>query len=81
MVGVMLANGCLKKKKIDWKKKKKELKQIIKKYKSSSEYDCIVPVSGGKDGSYVASKLRDELGLNPLTVTSRPPLELNMEKI
>ena len=74
------ASNMLEKKKIDWKKRKKELNQIIKKYKSSSEYDCIVPVSGGKDGSYVASKLRDELGLNPLTVTSRPPLELNIGK-
>ena len=39
-----------------------------------------MPVSGGKDGSYVASKIRDELGLNPLTVTSRPPLELEVGK-
>ncbi|MDB9807967.1 N-acetyl sugar amidotransferase [Candidatus Pelagibacter sp.] len=68
------------KKKINWKKRKRQLKEIIKKYKSNSVYDCIVPVSGGKDGSYVASKIRDELGLNPLTVTSRPPLELDVGK-
>jgi N-acetyl sugar amidotransferase len=76
-------NACqwmVEKKKINWIKRKKELRQIIKKYKSSSIYDCIVPVSGGKDGSYVASKLRDDLGLNPLTVTSRPPLELTVGK-
>ena len=34
-------------------------------YKSDSIYDCIVPVSGGKDGSYVASKIRDELNWQP----------------
>ena len=76
-------NACqwmIEKKNLNWKKRKIELKQIIKKYKSSSVYDCIVPVSGGKDGSYVASKIRDELGLNPLTITSRPPLELNVGK-
>ena len=76
-------NACqwmVEKKRVNWKKRKKELLQIVKKFKSDSIYDCIVPVSGGKDGSYVASKIRDELGLNPLTVTSRPPLELNVGK-
>ena len=74
-------NACQwmdKKKKINWNKRQKELKSILKKYKSNSIYDCIVPVSGGKDGSYVSSKLRDDLGLKVLTVTSRPPLEINL---
>ena len=68
------------KKKINWGKRRKELVQIIKKFKSSSAYDCIVPVSGGKDGSYVASQIREKFGLNPLTITSRPPLELDIGK-
>ena len=68
------------KKTLDWGKRRKELSKILKKYKSKGVYDCIVPVSGGKDGSYVASKIRDELGLNPLTVTSRPPLEIELGK-
>ena len=66
------------KKKLDWNKRKKELTSILKRYKSNGNYDCIIPVSGGKDGSYVAHKLRDELGLKPLTVTSRPPLETSI---
>ena len=66
------------KKIIDWKPRQKELKLILKKYKSNQTYDCIVPLSGGKDGSYVASKIKEDLGLNPLTVTSRPPLELEV---
>lgn len=66
------------KKKVNWKKRRKELLQIVKKFKSNSIYDCIVPVSGGKDGSYVAAQIRDKFGLNPLTVTSRPPLELDV---
>ena len=68
------------KKKVNWEKRRKELLQIVKKFKSNSIYDCIVPVSGGKDGSYVASQIRDKYGLNPLTVTSRPPLELDVGK-
>ena len=68
------------KKKVNWEKRSKELLQIVKKFKSNSIYDCIVPVSGGKDGSYVASQIRDKYGLNPLTVTSRPPLELDVGK-
>ena len=66
------------KKVINWKLRQKELKSILKKYKSNETYDCIVPLSGGKDGSYVASKIKEDLGLNPLTVTSRPPLELEV---
>jgi N-acetyl sugar amidotransferase len=68
------------KKKINWNSRKKEFYKIVKQYKSNSIYDCIVPVSGGKDGSYVASQIRDKLGLNPLTITSRPPLELDVGK-
>ena len=68
------------KKKVNWEKRRKELLQIVKKFKSNGIYDCIVPVSGGKDGSYVASRIRDKFGLNPLTVTSRPPLELDVGK-
>ena len=41
------------KKKIDWTKRQDILRKYFKKNKTSS-YDCIVPVSGGKDGSYVS---------------------------
>ena len=75
----MLVSGW-KKKKNQLEFQKKEFKKIVKQYKSNSIYDCIVPVSGGKDGSYVASQIRDKLGLNPLTITSRPPLELDVGK-
>ena len=43
-----------------------------------SAFDCIVPVSGGKDGSYVSYILKEKFGLNPLTVTSRPPLAMEV---
>ena len=35
-------------------------------------YDVIVPCSGGKDGSFVAHKLKHEYGMNPLCVTWAP---------
>jgi len=63
------------KKNLNWKKRKSELVKILNKYRSkNNSYDCIVPVSGGKDGSYVAHTLKHVYGMNPLTVTSRPPL-------
>ena len=65
------------KKQIDWKKRQEELTQLISKNKSKNgNFDCIVPVSGGKDGSYVAYNLKHKLGMNPLAVTVRPALSL-----
>ena len=57
---------------IDWKKREEMFFNIIneiKKNKKINNWDCVVPVSGGKDSTYQALKLR-ELGLNPLCVTS-----------
>ena len=69
------------KKKINWKTKKKELGVLLKSNKSkNSQYDCIVPVSGGKDGSYVAYNLKHKYKMNVLTVTIRPPLETELGK-
>ena len=45
--------GWKKKKKVNWKQKEKEFKKLLNKFKSNDGYDCIVPVSGGKDGSYI----------------------------
>ena len=75
-------NACQwseKKKIINWGEREKYLKKIIKKYKSSNEdFDCIVPVSGGKDGSYVSHTIKNKYKFRPLTVTSRPPLTLSV---
>lgn len=56
---------------VDWEKRLKELKSILEKYKSKdgSNWDCIVPVSGGKDSTYQVIKIL-QLGMNPLCVTS-----------
>ena len=72
-------NACqwvVEKKKINWSKRQSTLKKIFSKKKN--DYDCIVPVSGGKDGSYVAYTLKKKFNINPLCVTVRPPLELDL---
>ncbi len=56
---------------IDWKLRENEFHEIIARIRSTnkSEWDCIVPVSGGKDSTAQVLKVL-ELGLNPLCVTS-----------
>lgn len=56
---------------VDWQLRKQELIQILDKYRSKdgSNWDCIVPVSGGKDSTYQVIKLL-EFGMNPLCITS-----------
>ena len=56
---------------IDWDARKEELIQILDRYRfrDGSNYDCIVPVSGGKDSTYQTIRLL-ELGMNPLCVTA-----------
>ena len=71
-----ICNACEwseEKKKINWKSRLKILKKTFK--NKSNQFDCIVPVSGGKDGSYVAYTLKNKFKINPLCVTVRPPLE------
>lgn len=60
--------------KIDWAKRDEEFKAILDKYRSKdgSQYDCIIPVSGGKDSCYQAITMRDKYGMNPLCVTHTP---------
>ena len=56
---------------IDWGTRKRELLKILDRYRSrdGSNYDCIVPVSGGKDSHYQTIRLL-ELGMTPLCVTA-----------
>lgn len=76
-------NACVwseEKKNIDWAPRQEELKVLVDKYRSSNGtgFDCVVPVSGGKDGSYVAYTLKHKYGMNPLAITVRPALSLEL---
>jgi len=54
---------------IDWKKRENDFFQIINKYKrEGAGYDCLIPVSGGKDSTYQAYFMKEVCGLNPLCV-------------
>ena len=75
-----VCNGCTfqtKKEKMDWSKRWQELEQLCDIYRSKIQDrpDVIVPYSGGKDGAYIAYMLKEKLGMNPLCITIRPPLE------
>lgn len=56
---------------IDWDLRRHEFLQIVEEYrnKDGSNYDCVIPVSGGKDSTYQVQRIL-KLGLNPLCVTA-----------
>ena len=67
------------KKSLDWKPREEELLKLLDENRSTSgSFDCVVPVSGGKDGSYVAHMLKEKYNMNPLCVTVRPALETDI---
>ena len=59
---------------IDWNKRFNELLEIAKwaKTTTTSNYDCVIGVSGGKDSTKQALTARDRLGLRCLLVNYEP---------
>lgn len=70
---------------IDWDQRQKDFEEILSKYRTNdpSKYDCIIPVSGGKDSCYQAITMRDKYKMNPLCVNHIPceQTEVGMENI
>lgn len=69
-----ICNACRSyegRKEIDWDQRAIELEQVLEKYRrrDGENWDCIVPVSGGKDSTYQVVRML-QFGLNPLCVTS-----------
>ena len=61
--------------KTDWTKREQELKDLCDFHRSTDDsFDVIVPVSGGKDGGFVAHQLKTVYGMTPLCVTWAPLL-------
>jgi N-acetyl sugar amidotransferase len=54
---------------VNWDKRRAELLDLVERYRSKDGWDCIVPVSGGKDSTYQVIRML-QLGLNPLCVTA-----------
>jgi N-acetyl sugar amidotransferase len=69
-----ICNACRsyeKRKEIDWEARRKQLVNILERYRSKegTNWDCIVPVSGGKDSTFQVVRML-QLGMNPLCVTA-----------
>ena len=70
-----ICSACIaaeqKDKDIDWKQRETDFYKIISKYKklpNEQGYDCLIPVSGGKDSTYQAYFMKEICGMNPLCV-------------
>lgn len=58
---------------IDWDARRAEFEDILAQYRGDgSWYDCIIPVSGGKDSCYQALTMKERYGMHPLCVTFTP---------
>lgn len=68
-----VCSGCRvseQKKDIDWDKRGKWLGELFEEYRTDGiNYDCIIPVSGGKDSYFQAHVVTKIYGLKPLLVT------------
>jgi N-acetyl sugar amidotransferase len=55
----------------EWARRRELLRGILEHYRSrdGSRYDCVIPVSGGKDSYFQAHVITHEFGLRPLLVT------------
>jgi N-acetyl sugar amidotransferase len=59
---------------IDWQVRENAFKSVVEKAKVNSRgYDCVIPVSGGKDSTWQVVKCL-EYGLRPLAVTWKTPV-------
>lgn len=56
---------------LDWNERSTKLRKILSNYRnrSGTNYDCIVPVSGGKDSYFIVHMIKNIYQMNPLLVT------------
>jgi len=69
-----VCSGCRvheEKDEIDWSHRFELLKQLVTPYQKrfSGKFDCIVPVSGGRDSFFILDLVKNKLGMNPLLVS------------
>jgi N-acetyl sugar amidotransferase len=69
-----MCSGCRasrQKQQTDWQARRVSFRTLLDEYRSKdkSNYDCIIPVSGGKDSYYQTHVITKEFGLRPLLVT------------
>lgn len=55
---------------VDWDERQQQLEAVLDRYRSKTgKWDCVIPVSGGKDSTYQVLKAL-EFNMNPLCVTA-----------
>lgn len=69
-----VCGGCLgfneKKVEIDWEKRKIDFEKLLDEYRGRGEYDCLIPVSGGKDSTWQTYTML-KYGMRPLAITQK----------
>ena len=80
-----ICDACLStnlKNKIDWNAREKEFRNLIDQLRNKNEtnYDCVIPVSGGKDSHFQTYMAKVVYGLNPLLVSFEPTLPSELGK-
>ncbi|NOX15394.1 MAG: N-acetyl sugar amidotransferase [Epsilonproteobacteria bacterium] len=67
-----ICGGCLgfkeKKEEIDWVSRGKELDKVLDNFRGKGDYDCLIPVSGGKDSTWQVYTMLQK-GMKPLAIT------------
>lgn len=59
---------------VDYDARYERLEEIADEHRrTDGSYDCIIPVSGGKDSHYQTYVMKEKLGMNPLLVNVRDP--------
>jgi N-acetyl sugar amidotransferase len=69
-----LCSGCRvanRREDVDWVRREGMFRRLLEEYRSpdGSNYDCLIPVSGGKDSYYQVHLVKNVFGMNPLLVT------------
>lgn len=69
-----VCSGCRthdEQKTVDWKRRERMFRELCDDHRSrdGKTYDCLIPVSGGKDSFYQVHLLKMVYGMNPLLVT------------
>lgn len=69
-----LCSGCRianRREQVDWTRREQKFRRLLEEYRSQdgSNYDCLIPVSGGKDSYYQVHLVKNVFGMNPLLVT------------
>jgi len=59
---------------VNWKERQRQLRELCDKYRrDDGYYDCVIPVSGGKDSHFLVYTMKEEMDMNPLLITVGDP--------